>query len=862
MRLPLLYCVILAACTSTLAQGPEMVFGEPSRQTRVLHSLLREDGRLLQLTHDFGEGVVLRQFETGGTLAAVLRGIPAAGRYPRLVIDDDGKILVVSYERQDRPIGARVHVATIADDCASILATRADPLPTSGLNTHWAISGMLFTASGGYATVLRDSVWTLLTYDYEDGGVTETSVFAQLGYSSMPKFVASDSIYFYAAAQTVCTRHGHSGNYFAYPLDGSSYYPEVFRDGEVFATGSSSIVNNVYEEAPVRSAADRVVGGVATLEVSLPRRPAYRRSFDADVDDILRFAIVESQVSELFLATTTDPGAPLQVVRLSLGQWLRDTVALPPGYVAAETSTGGFVFDRAGGDYSFFLYQRGSDRPVVNYRGTLRGAGTTLAPYEPQGQRPMGSAEYPRQVFWVGDDDRAIVVADGIAFLVDTRGGTVLREIALPNAHTVSLYHTTQRLPTARQLVPRGDVYVPLEVARAPDIGYYRIDAATGALDSVVVTLPSGVSRSPGSVCVTSEGNVAYLADVYAETHDVYLYRVQGRAAALTFEGTATSEVASYFTTTFLTDVLRDGDVVVATTTAYQDSESCLGGPFIGAGEPYVHTFDAATGDARGSLQLLSPYGSGPLNPILPNASNASVGYPRLRARGDGEYLLTRDAATLVYFEAIVDADAQLLELYGVPGTWRSRFFASEAGYDELTVNAPAGELRRYERRGGGLSYTTTAVLSVDELLSSAESYDVAEGSGHLVGVGRRAYTDPAWVGGGSPVIDYQIWLRSPTVNAAVTSTSDGGDSLGDGWRVFPSPAQAYVYIRASEHGAGVDDSAGRPIGLLDARGRTVREVASDPAGDVRLDVRDLPAGLYVVVLPDGSRRRVVCAGR
>ena len=275
-----------------------------------------------------------------------------------------------------------------------------------------------------------------------------------------------------------------------------------------------------------------------------------------------------------------------------------------------------------------------------------------------------------------------------------------------------------------------------------------------------------------------------------------------------------------------------------------------------------MHTFDAASGDARGSLQLLSTTGNGPLNPVLPNATTASTGYPRLHALDNGEYLLVRDDATVVYFEAIVDVDARLLELHGVPGTYGSYFHASEVGYDELTINLPVGQLQRYERRVGRLTYTTTADIYVDRLLANAESYDVDAASAQLVGVGRRAFLDPAWVGGGSPIVDYQIWLRAPTVDADVSSAPDGDARTAQGWSLFPNPARDHVRIRRGNAvGADARGSAGQVVRLLDARGRTVREGALDASGDARLGLTGLPGGLYVVCLPDGTRRRIVCAG-
>ena len=527
MRLLLVCLVFSISYTSMLAQGPEMLIGEATYRTGVLHQVVRPDGRLLQLAHEFGEGVVLREFRSDGSLGAELSGIPCASRYPRIIVGTSGEVSVVSFRRVDIPVGAYVLVAAIADDLSSVLATRRDALPTSGLNSKWAISDMLFTRSAGYATVIRDSIWTILTYDYVDGGFESTEVFAQTGIALKPTFVAGDSVYYYSHAQTVCSRNGHSGNYFAYALDGSGFYPQVFRDGEVFATGASVAVNGVFEEVPVRRAFEVVISGVNALDIALPRRPAYRRSFDADIADVLDFAIVDPRASEVYLATTTDPGAPLQVVRLSSGQWVRDTIIVPPGFSATSTTNSKIVFDPTGRHYTFYLYQHGDDTPVINYRGSLRGAGRTLQPYTRYGQRADSNKEYARQVFWVADD-RAIVIGDAAAYLVDTRSSVVLREVAMANAHSFPLYHTIRRLPYARQLTPGGDVFVPLEVEGAPEIGYYRIDASTGSLDSVTVALTSTVRRNSGSVCVTSQGDIGYLANVSRATYDLYLYRVGG----------------------------------------------------------------------------------------------------------------------------------------------------------------------------------------------------------------------------------------------------------------------------------------------------------------------------------------------
>jgi hypothetical protein len=86
----------------------------------------------------------------------------------------------------------------------------------------------------------------------------------------------------------------------------------------------------------------------------------------------------------------------------------------------------------------------------------------------------------------------------------------------------------------------------------------------------------------------------------------------------------------------------------------------------------------------------------------------------------------------------------------------------------------------------------------------------------------------------------YQIGLRG-----VVTATKNGLN-VPEALYCFPNPAASDAAVRLSRPVAGA---------LLDGLGRTVRQL---PTATDKLDVRGLPAGLYLLRASDGATSRLV----
>ncbi len=214
------------------------------------------------------------------------------------------------------------------------------------------------------------------------------------------------------------------------------------------------------------------------------------------------------------------------------------------------------------------------------------------------------------------------------------------------------------------------------------------------------------------------------------------------------------------------------------------------------------------------------------------------------------------------------DNDAVYLTEYSATTSLGGFSFALPvpAGAATYTVKLHFAEIY-WGATGGGPGGTGKRVFSVNFEGGTAElvNYDIFAQVGAMTAA-VKTFGVP--VSDGTLNISFTASVDQPKVSAievlgpaaagtsiaAARTAAVGADPAPQyrGWRLYPNPTPDWVTLAS-----GASESLPVRISLVNPLGQTVRQTRKTEPGDLYLDLRDLPAGLYYVVVqgPGGTER-------
>ena len=847
--------LLLGASALTWAQSPTSYLGEASTGTEVADQVFTPDGTLLVAAYERGRGVVLRALATDGRVAAELDSLPAASEDVLISVADNGVVRLLSQASSLPYRGVGVVRVVVEPDLSQVRSVSIDTL-LAGRDADQFVNRVHLTRRQRYAAIVRDSVWQLVRYDYATGRYDSAAVHAQTSGRPSVSFVYGDSVYFYSRDPTVYSQQGHAGNYYAYPADGSAYYPQVFPPGSVFrgsrryaSAGEAREQPYTYEPhaPPVGS------GAIVALSVCFPRRDCRIVSFPPDIEGVYAPVVSRRDGPAVYLAQADDSDGSLHLLReLSPGTFARTSILAPPGSLSAPGHLSALFSHGAIGSsparYAYAVAERQVDSVGLLTGPMLGSQPTTVPRFFTDGL--IERNERPRGVHWLSPN-LLYVFDDAGGYLVDAATREVLRRDSLPGVASatgrLSAAYASVR-PTARSVAVG---YHRTETG--PDlVGLYTVDSA--GVQSREYPVPDDFLWGRRSFVATSGGGVGLLSNTPAGEYELAFWPAgSSDGVAPTFRTTGGVPVYSAAVTLELSDVIDYGGGYAAAMVQFEDPNTCTG-IVLRAGVPALKLF-SRWGSEMAYVPLVRNAASG--TGVLDSADLLirGSGYPRLRtpdrSTGVTVRMVTEQASDL-YYDIDFSGSGAILGAYADAHPNQHTLVTPE-GYVLIPNHAPSQQLIFFARDWASPRYVETRRQPVDTLRPDAVAYDLLAASGDLAAVGAEAVYESAWSIGRPPLADQQTWLRAP--QRATSAESPDPPERALRWTAYPNPTADYITLQPPRRVPGV---YGSRVRVVDADGQTVLSAPWNGNGaTVRLDVRELPAGVYLARVGTASVRFV-----
>jgi len=833
------------------AQGSEIQFGEASSSSNPYSSIYRLNGNLLVLSHEYGNGLTLREYDQNSTVVAEIFSIPSPIGIVSIVEDTDENIYLLNSETSEEFHLTGIRRMKIASDLSAVEEVNFDTLNYGiNLSEHY-LSTMLFTKFGGYGMLEIDSNAQLIQYDYETWTFERTDVFDQSEYY-VPSFVSNDSLCFYRPG-AVCTLTGHEGAFVTYALNGRSFFPEIFTQREVFNSSAFSMswINNIYVEKPYHRKPLSSSSSFPQMEISEIRRSPYVIRSSAFEYRMIESVILEKNTFEAHLITDVGNTLPYLVSRIDLGVEVIDTLLVPNDF-NIQYIYPAIIFTGNIRDFYSIRIRGINGKKDLQYTIPISGAGSSITPVM-VGTDRANNRESTGSVFWLGDH-MYVHGLDGYGYLIDPETRALVRKDTFSsnfNDRHIQSSTSLSKLTFARQIEQNGDIYIPTAKFRQSQIGYYRVKADFSGIDSLFIAQPNiPLGFFISGVTFSAQGNPAFLYSDFDGAFNIYMYNDR-----LENEQILEGRIPSYsdWTGIFLSDVQTNSNEQHAISiVAHEDVNSCTR-QFLYGGYPYVFTYNNAL-EEEGNTDFGIGSNIGPLPSYL--LEPISLGIPRLSEVPSG-WRVTRGRSQLFYYEALLDQQSNILDFYLDESRTNhsSQYLPTSSGYLDLEKAINSISALRSMERTSGVSYQQLSTENIDSIRNDANDYSWDESKEALVGTGFDYINDPAWPGR-NVIIDRQLWVRSSLISPLV-SNSNEITLAADALVLFPNPAASVISI---VYTSGLESSSS--FRIVDSRGAVVLEIpVLRSALKHEIDISPLASGIYTFIDAQGNSKRFFKVG-